>query len=95
MYDIKQRLGGSIYTIAGANALKYQLSHKKGLIILLNAINGLIRNPIRMIQMNKLCIKYDIEFIYPKPLTFSNGWFSGFIDSDGSIYLNEKSGQIL
>jgi hypothetical protein len=28
------------------------------------------------------------------PLRFNNGWLSGFIDSDGSIYLNEKSGQI-
>ena len=45
LYEIKQKLGGSIYTIANANALRYQLSHKKGLIVLLNDVNGLIRNP--------------------------------------------------
>jgi hypothetical protein len=73
LYDIKHRLGGSIYTIANANALRYQLSHRKGLIILLNEINGLIRNPTRMLQMNKLCVKYGIELMYPKPLTFNNG----------------------
>jgi hypothetical protein len=28
-------------------------------------------------------------------LTYDNGWFSGIFDSDGSIYLNDKSGQIL
>jgi NADH:ubiquinone oxidoreductase subunit 4 (subunit M) len=94
LYEIKHKLGGSIYTIAGANALKYQLTHKKGLITLLNNINGLIRNPTRMLQMNKLCIKYGIEFIYPKSLIFNNGWLSGFIDSDGSIYFNEESGQV-
>jgi hypothetical protein len=44
--------------------------------------------------MNKLCVKYNIELKYPKPLTFNNGWLSGFIDSDGSIYYNEASGQI-
>ena len=44
--------------------------------------------------MNKLCIKYGITLIYPKPLTFNNGWLSGFIDSDGSIYYNEASGQV-
>ena len=44
--------------------------------------------------MNKLCIKYGITLIYPKPLTFNNGWLSGFIDSDGSVYVNVKSGQI-
>ena len=27
-------------------------------------------------------------------LIFNNGWLSGFIDSDGSIYYNEASGQV-
>lgn len=94
LYEIKHKFGGSIYTIANANALKYQLSGKKGFITLMNAVNGLIRNPTRLLQINKLCVKYEIELLYPKPLTYYNGWFSGFIDSDGSIYLNEKSGQI-
>jgi len=94
LYEIKHKLGGSIYTIANANALKYQLSHKKGLIVLINGVNGLIRNPTRMLQMNKLCLKYGIELLYPKPLTFNNGWLSGFIDSDGSVYMNEASGQV-
>jgi len=94
LYEIKQKLGGSIRSMANANALRYQLSHKKGLITLLKNINGLIRNPVRLLQMNKICIKYGINVIFPKPLIFNNGWFSGFIDSDGSIYLNEKSGQI-
>ena len=30
-----------------------------------------------------------------KPLTYYNGWFSGFIDSDGSIYYNEKLDQLI
>jgi hypothetical protein len=94
LYDIKHKFGGSIYTIANANALRYQLSGKKGLITLINAVNGLVRNPTRLLQMNKLCVKYEIELLYPKPLTYNNGWFSGFMDSDGSIYLNQTSGQI-
>jgi hypothetical protein len=44
--------------------------------------------------MNKLCVKYNIELKYPEPLTFNNGWLSGFIDSDGSVYYNEESGQV-
>ena len=94
LYDIKHKFGGSVYSISNANALRYQLSHKKGLIALINAVNGLVRNPIRMLQMNKLCVKYDIELLYPKPLTYYNGWLSGIIDSDGSIYFSEKSGQV-
>ena len=94
LYEIKHKYGGSIKEVSGAKALKYKLRNKKGLIYLINDINGLVRNPIRLLQMNKLCTKYNIDLIYPKPLIFNNGWLSGFIDSDGSVYLNEISGQI-
>ena len=94
LLDIKHKFGGSIRTIARSNALKYQISHKKGLIALLEAVKGLIRNPSRLLQMNKLCEKYGIELLYPKPLTFNNGWLSGFIDSRGLVYFNEGNQQV-
>ena len=94
LYEIEHKYGGSIKPVSGAKAFKYKLRNKKGLVHLIKDINGLIRNPIRLLQMNKLCNKYEICLKYPKPLTYNNGWLSGFIDSDGSIYLNEMSGQI-
>ena len=94
LYLILHKYGGSIKSVSGAKAYKYKLRNKKGLLRLISDINGLIRNPIRLLQMNKLCNKYEILIKYPKALTYSNGWLSGFIDSDGSVYLNEKSGQI-
>ena len=94
LYLIKQKYGGSIKPISNANAFRYKLRHKKGLISLINDVNGSIRNPTRLLQMNKLCVKYNIELKYSKPLTFNNGWLSGFIDSDGSIYFSEASGQV-
>lgn len=94
LYEIKQKYGGSIKTISNANALRYKLRHKKGLISLINDVNGQLRNPTRLLQINKLCIKYKIQLKYPEVLTFNNGWFSGFIDSDGSIYYNQASGQV-
>jgi NADH:ubiquinone oxidoreductase subunit 2 (subunit N) len=94
LYEIKQKYGGAIKPISNANAVKYKLRHKKGLISLINDVNGLIRNPTRLLQMNKLCLKYEIKLKYPGPLSFNNGWFSGFIDSDGSVYYNEVSGQV-
>ncbi len=57
-------------------------------------MNGLIRNPTRLLQLGKITQKYNIELIYPKPLTYNNGWLSGFFDSDGSIYMNNLSGQL-
>jgi hypothetical protein len=91
---IQQRYGGSVKQISNANAFKYKLRNKDGLISILNDINGLIRNPTRLLQMNKLCVKFNISLKYSDNLVFNNGWFSGFIDSDGSVYFNEASGQV-
>ena len=95
LYEIKKIwYGGSIKLISNTNALRYKLRHKKGLILLINDVNGHLRNATRLLQINKLCLKYNIELKYPEPLAFNNGWLSGFIDSDGSIYFNEQSGQV-
>ncbi len=94
LYEIKHKYGGTIKPISNANAVRYKLRHKKGLISLINDVNGLLRNPARLLQINKLCVKYNIELKYPGRLTFNDGWLSGIIDSDGSIYYNEASGQI-
>ena len=95
LYLIKQKYGGAVKLHAGDNYLRYRLHHKAGLLSLINGINGLIRNPIRILQLGKICILYDIELKDTLPLTYYNGWLAGFFDTDGSIYLNEKSGQIL
>ena len=86
--------GGTVKQISNAHAFKYKLRNRAGLIELINDVNGLIRNPTRLLQMNKLCVKFNIELKYPNNLIFNNGWLSGFIDSDGSIYYNEASGQV-
>jgi LAGLIDADG DNA endonuclease family protein len=73
LYEIKHKYGGSIKAVAGNKALRYKLRNKKGLVYLINHINGLIRNPTRLLQINKLCSKYGIDLIYPKALTYNNG----------------------
>ncbi|RKF61147.1 Intron-encoded RNA maturase bI4 [Erysiphe neolycopersici] len=70
LYLIKQKYGGAVKLYAGDNYLRYRLHHKAGLLNLIKGVNGLIRNPIRILQL------------------------AGFFDSDGSIYLNDQSGQI-
>jgi hypothetical protein len=73
LYEIKQKYGGTIKPISNACAFRYKLRHKKGLISLINDVNGLIRNPIRLLQINKLCLKYKIELKYPDILKFNDG----------------------
>jgi LAGLIDADG endonuclease len=94
LYIIKQKFGGSVKLRSGVNFLRYRLHHKKGILDLIDAVNGEIRNPIRLLQLNKICEKYNIQFIQPLDLNYNNGWFSGFFDADGSVYLNLKSDQI-
>ena len=65
------------------------------MLSLVNAVNGLIINPVRLLQMGKICEKYEINLKYPEPLTHDSAWLSGFFDSDGSIYLNLLSSQVL
>jgi hypothetical protein len=95
LYEIKHKYGGFVKEIGGSNALKYKLLNPKSLINLINDVNGLIRNPTRMLQLNKLCLKLNLKLKEPQPLTYNNGWFSGLIDSDGSIHIDEKSGQLI
>ena len=94
LYEIKHKYGGSIKSMANSYSLKYKLIDPKNLIKLIHGINGHIRNPIRILQLNKLCLKYNIQLKEPVALTYNNGWFSGLIDSDGSIHI-EESGQLI
>lgn len=92
LYSLKHKFGGSIKDISSGS--KYKLAHKEGLLKLVNSVNGLIRNPSKMLQLDKVCKLYGVNFEVSKPLTYYNGWFSGFMDADGSIYYNEKSDQL-
>jgi hypothetical protein len=94
LYLIKQKFGGSVKLYSGDNYLRYRLHHKKGLVDLIDKINGLLQNPTRILQLGRISIIYNIKLKDPKPLTYYNGWLAGFFDTDGSIYLNDASGQI-
>lgn len=94
LYLIKQKFGGSVKIKSNIKWLRYRLHHKNGILLVINAVNGLIINPVRIIQLGKLCEKYNIPLKTPQPLTYNSSWLAGFIDSDGSIYLNLLSNQV-
>ena len=91
---VKNVYGGSIKLRSGANALRYRLHHKSGLLKIINDVNGHIRNSNRLVQLNKICHKYDISLIYPQKLTFDNAWLSGFFDADGTVTINSTNTQL-
>ena len=82
---IKNVYGGSIKLVSGAKALRYSLRHKEGFLALVNDVNGEIRNSYRLMQLNKICLKYEIALIYSDKLTYNNGWLSGFFDACGDL----------
>ena len=57
---IKTHYGGSIKLRVGNNSIRYRLHHKAGLLILLNDVNGRLRNSNRLLQFSKLCANYAI-----------------------------------
>lgn len=91
---IQNVYGGSIKLRSGANAVRYRLHHKEGLLNLLNHVNGHIRNPIRLIQFNKILTHFNINIIYPCRLSYHNAWTSGFFDADGTITINNNTLQL-
>ena len=94
LYLIKQKFGGSVKIKSNVNWLRYRLHHKKGLILLVDKINGFLRNPVRILQLGNICDKYNITVKPSERLTYDSAWLSGFFDSDGSIYINIPSSQI-
>lgn len=94
LHIVKNIYGGSIKLRSNANTIRYRLHHKAGLLKIINDINGHIRNSNRLIQLNKICIKYDLILVYPEKLIKDNGWFSGFFDADGTVTINKSTGQL-
>ena len=91
---IKNVYGGSVKLVSGEKAIRYSLRHKEGFLALVRDVNGEIRNSYRLMQLNKICLKYEISTVLPNKLTYNNGWLSGFFDSDGSIAINKTTGQV-
>ena len=98
LQTVKNIYGGSIKLRTSAQSLKYRLHHKKGTMRLINDVNGQIRNPNVFTQLNNICIKYNISLILqPEPLTYNNGWFSGFFDAAGdwTVQFDYKSPKLV
>ena len=73
LYEVKQKFGGGIKLRAGDNHLRYRLHHKAGLLNLIEVVKGQIRNPTRLHQLNKICVKYNLHLVYAEPLCYQNG----------------------
>lgn len=94
LYKLKNLYGGSIKVTSHANAVRWRLHHKAGILSVINDLNGLLYNPIRVAQLERVCSLYNVTIIPSKPLTYNNGYLSGLFDTDGSVYYNKSSNQV-
>lgn len=61
--------------------MRYRLHNKAGMILLLNDVNGFVRHPIRMLQLQKVCQSANLVYKAPqKKLNSNHGWFAGIFD---------------
>ena len=89
-YIKNQLKQGKIKPRSGSKSVRFRIHNKQGMIDLINKINGLIRYPQRLAQLEKLCLIYDIPFKSPKILTKQSSYFSGLMDSDGTVTMSFK-----
>lgn len=94
LYQVKQAFGGAVKLRAGDNHVRYRLHNRLGIIKMIEAISGHIRNPTRLSQLNKICVAYSRPLVFARALVYRDGWLSGFFDADGSVYLNLQSDQV-
>jgi ubiquinol-cytochrome c reductase cytochrome b subunit len=87
---IQNKIGGSIKLRSGVKAVRYRLHNRKGMIELINRINGKIRHTSRLKQLNLLCAIMGIHFNTPDQLHKNHGWFAGFFDADGTVTFSLK-----
>lgn len=60
------------------------------MINLTHCVNGYIRATSRSNQFKNICRVYNIDYIQPIELKPNDNYFAGFIDADGSLFLNNK-----
>lgn len=89
--EIKKIFGGSIKTRSNARALRWRTRKKDVVIKVINTLNGNIYNTLRLEQLKKACLFYNIEFkekiindINIKEFV-NNSYLTGLFDADGSI----------
>lgn len=91
---ILERYGGYIKETPHANAIRFRLHNKAGIEQVINDVNGLIQNPVRIAQLEQVCSLYNVQVLQPVKVEYSSAYLSGLFDTDGSVYYNKLSMQV-
>jgi len=84
---IKTKFGGTIKLRSGSKSYRYRTQSRAVIMNIIHAINGHIRNSVRLPQLQAVCTQLNIPFKRPIKLTRDSFWFAGFFDANGTIEL--------
>lgn len=91
LQTIKSRLGGSIKPRTGARALRWRMHNRRGMVELIELINGKLCLPGKEEQLKKVCHVLELKPLLgarPQP---HNGWCAGFFEAEGSLHINSST----
>jgi len=86
---IKTHFGGSVRRRTSL-AYRYRTSAIPTVTAIVLAVNGQIRNSVRIPQFQAVCEALGISYVPASPLTNDSRWFAGFFDANGTISYSLK-----
>jgi ubiquinol-cytochrome c reductase cytochrome b subunit len=90
---IQNKFGGSVHARSGYKAVRYRTQRKEVLYKIINCLNGLVINNIRLAQLHKACLALNIPIKDPVYPTIHSAYISGLLDSDGTINIYKQNEQ--
>lgn len=82
---LQNKFGGNIHPKAGLNAVRYRTQQKDTVYKIIQCLNGLVINNIRLAQLHKACLALNIPILDPQLPDINSAYISGLFDSDGYI----------
>jgi hypothetical protein len=86
---IKTHFGGSVHRRTSL-AYRYRTVARPTVLAIALAVNGHIRNSVRVSQFQSVCKALGITYQPAPSLTRDSHWFAGFFDADGTITYSMK-----
>jgi hypothetical protein len=94
-YYLKGRMGyGNVRKVRNKNAYILTITSFKGIVKVINLINGKIRNKYKLDQINNILtdknfinLKNSIDFKFNNSSDFNNHWLAGFSDAEASFQI--------
>ena len=82
---IQNKFGGNVHARSGLKAVRYRTQRHNVIYKIINCLNGLVINNIRLAQLHKACLALNIPIKDPVLPTINSAYISGLLDSDGTI----------